>query len=105
MVTLKSIQHALPTPGWSAVPAIAAACLLAGPASAVEFDSVFFVCENHGLLPNDPFFQNNLFYILLWDERRPPRDLASVSSSRSTATSPTAENSSFGDHGEMARIE
>ncbi len=37
----------------------------------VEFNSAFFICESHGLLPNDPIFQNNLFYILLWDGDRP----------------------------------
>jgi len=38
---------------------------------AVSFNSAFFVCESHGLLPNDPIFQNNLLYILLWDGERP----------------------------------
>lgn len=37
---------------------------------AVNFNSAFFVCESHGLLPNDPIFQNNLFYVLLWNGTR-----------------------------------
>ena len=37
------------------------------PLSAVNLASAFFVCENHGLLPNDPIFQNNLFYLLLYE--------------------------------------
>lgn len=55
-----------------------------GRPGAVEFDSVFFVCENHGLLPTDPYFQNNLLYLLLWEETRPARDLASSSFSDPT---------------------
>ena len=38
---------------------------------AIDLDSAFFVCESHGLLPNDPIFQNNLFYLLLWDGKPP----------------------------------
>ena len=34
----------------------------------VDFDSVFFVCENHGVLANNPIFQNNLLYLLLREE-------------------------------------
>ncbi|PYQ13007.1 MAG: hypothetical protein DMH00_05155 [Acidobacteria bacterium] len=34
--------------------------------AAVNLNSAFFVCESHGLLPNDPIFQNNLFYLLLY---------------------------------------
>ena len=37
----------------------------------VNLTSAFFVCESHGLLPNDPIFQNNLFYLLLY-EKDPP---------------------------------
>ena len=33
----------------------------------VSLASTFFICESHGLLPNDPIFQNNLFYLLLYD--------------------------------------
>ena len=29
--------------------------------------SAFFICASHGLLPNDPIFQNNLFYLLLYE--------------------------------------
>lgn len=48
----------------------------------VHFDSAFFVCENHGLLPNDPIFQNNLFYILLWpQDRRAPSALVQADTS------------------------
>lgn len=32
----------------------------------IDFNSAFFVCETHGVLPNDPIFQNNLLYVLLW---------------------------------------
>ncbi len=32
----------------------------------VEFDSAFFVCDDHGVLPGNPIFQNNLLYLLLW---------------------------------------
>ncbi len=41
--------------------------LLALPeaAGAVDFQSAFFVCENHGLLTGNPVFQNNLLYLLL----------------------------------------
>lgn len=33
----------------------------------VNLASAFFICESHGLLPNDPIFQNNLFYLLLYE--------------------------------------
>ena len=41
----------------------------------VNLASAFFICESHGLLPNDPIFQNNLFYLLLYesDPLAPPR--------------------------------
>ncbi len=48
----------------------------------VEFDSAFFVCEDHGVLPNNPIFQNNLFYLLLRDDARGPRDAVPASHSR-----------------------
>ena len=41
----------------------------------VNLTSAFFVCESHGLLPNDPIFQNNLFYLLLY-EKDPPATTA-----------------------------
>jgi pimeloyl-ACP methyl ester carboxylesterase len=44
----------------------------------VNLTSAFFVCESHGLLPNDPIFQNNLFYLLLY-ERDPPATTARTS--------------------------
>jgi pimeloyl-ACP methyl ester carboxylesterase len=33
----------------------------------INLASAFFICESHGLLPNDPIFQNNLFYLLLYE--------------------------------------
>ncbi|HZI94437.1 MAG TPA: hypothetical protein VFE84_09350 [Patescibacteria group bacterium] len=36
------------------------------PEGSVSFRSAFFVCGSHGVLPNDPIFQNNLLYLLLW---------------------------------------
>jgi len=33
----------------------------------VRLSSAFFVCESHGLLPNNPIFQSNLLYLLLYD--------------------------------------
>ncbi|HKY31580.1 MAG TPA: hypothetical protein VJV23_03505 [Candidatus Polarisedimenticolia bacterium] len=33
--------------------------------------SAFFVCGSHGVLPNDPIFQNNLLYLLLWKDDQP----------------------------------
>jgi hypothetical protein len=44
----------------------------AASTASVNFRSAFFVCESHGLLPNDPTFQNNLFYLLLWGARQAP---------------------------------
>jgi pimeloyl-ACP methyl ester carboxylesterase len=38
--------------------------------------SSFFICESHGLLPNDPIFQNNLFYLLLYDSNTVARRTA-----------------------------
>lgn len=38
-----------------------------------RFGSTFFVCETHGLLPANPAFQDNLFYVLL---QGPPRAAA-----------------------------
>jgi hypothetical protein len=46
--------------------------------SSVNFTPPFFVCESHGLLPNDPIFQNNLFYLLLY-EKDPPATTARTS--------------------------
>ncbi|MFQ5700297.1 MAG: hypothetical protein ACE5HU_00445 [Acidobacteriota bacterium] len=41
----------------------------------VRFQSAFFVCESHGVLANNPIFQNNLFYVLLLeDEAGSPPD-------------------------------
>jgi hypothetical protein len=40
-----------------------AASLQAG----VHLNSAFFFCESHGLLPNNPIFQSNLLYLLLYD--------------------------------------
>ena len=37
----------------------------------MEFKTAFFVCADHGVLPNDPIFQNNLLYLLLRDETAP----------------------------------
>lgn len=39
--------------------------------STMEFRSAFFVCDDHGVLPNNPIFQNNLLYLLLRDEAAP----------------------------------
>ena len=35
---------------------------------AMEFETAFFVCAEHGVLPNNPIFQNNLLYLLLRDD-------------------------------------
>jgi pimeloyl-ACP methyl ester carboxylesterase len=49
----------------------------------VSFRSAFFVCGSHGVLPNDPIFQNNLLYLLLWRGGKPPAaSLASVTAGR-----------------------
>jgi len=37
----------------------------------MEFKTAFFVCDDHGVLPNNPIFQNNLLYLLLRDETAP----------------------------------
>jgi pimeloyl-ACP methyl ester carboxylesterase len=56
--------------------------------SVLSFDSAFFVCESHGLLPNDPFFQNNLFYLLLWDGKPSRRHPPSLPALLPSAASP-----------------
>lgn len=50
-----------------------------GPSSAtppetgtMEFDTAFFVCDDHGVLPNNPIFQHNLLYLLLRDDAGAP---------------------------------
>jgi len=40
--------------------------------SSMNFKSAFFVCGSHGVLANDPIFQNNLLYLLLWNGSGPP---------------------------------
>jgi len=35
---------------------------------AMEFETAFFVCAEHGVLPNNPIVQNNLLYLLLLDD-------------------------------------
>ena len=39
----------------------------AGPPGSLALSSAFFVCDSHGLLTNNPIFQNNLLYLLLYE--------------------------------------
>ena len=48
----------------------------AGGSGGDNLASSFFICESHGLLPNDPIFQNNLFYLLLYDSNTVARRTA-----------------------------
>lgn len=41
---------------------------------AMEFETAFFVCAEHGVLPNNPIFQNNLLYLLLREDATGPAD-------------------------------
>mgnify|MGYP003577303259 CR=1 FL=1 len=43
------------------------AAAFSGGSEGDSLASAFFICESHGVLLNDPFFQNNLFYLLLYD--------------------------------------
>jgi len=59
-------------------------------AGKLDLDSAFFVCQSHGILPNDPIFQNNLFYTLLWAENRPdPSGAAPWATTADRRTGPT----------------
>ena len=40
----------------------------APPPAALALSSAFFVCDSHGLLTNNPIFQNNLLYLLLYEQ-------------------------------------
>jgi pimeloyl-ACP methyl ester carboxylesterase len=42
-----------------------------GSGSGARFASTFFVCETHGLLPANPGFQDNLFYVLFHGQTKP----------------------------------
>ena len=56
-----------------------AASTAGGP---VSFRSAFFVCGSHGVLPNDPIFQNNLLYLLLWQGAAPATGGLATASAR-----------------------
>ncbi len=40
----------------------------AGAQGPLALSSAFFVCDTHGLLTNNPIFQNNLLYLLLYEQ-------------------------------------
>ncbi|HEU5182654.1 MAG TPA: hypothetical protein VFW45_17845 [Candidatus Polarisedimenticolia bacterium] len=40
----------------------------AGVRGPLALSSAFFVCDSHGLLTNNPIFQNNLLYLLLYEQ-------------------------------------
>ena len=51
-------------------------------------DSAFFVCRRHGVLGNDPIFQKNLFFTLLWDADAPLVSTAPDPQAPAAATGP-----------------